>query len=117
MADDGSARLITRGAFKLPASGTTTFEMWPADWLLPKGHRLALHLSAEDAMVYQPTYTGSTVTVKSGKVTLPLLTKARTINLVGEEASAQGKVASPTLKERDLEGRDVKADFGKPARR
>ncbi len=116
VAQDGSARLITRGAYKLPASGTTTFEMWPADWLLPKGHRLALQLSAEDAMVYSPTYTGSTVTVNKGSVTLPLLTKKRTRNLVGDEASAQSKVAAPTLSESTFEGRDVKADFGRPMR-
>ena len=117
VAPDGSARLVTRGAYKLPASGTTTFEMWPADWKLPKGHRLALQLSAEDSVVYQPTYTGSTVTITKGSVTLPLLTKLRTPNLVGEEASAQAQVPTPTIADADLEGRDVKADFGKPMRR
>lgn len=117
VAPDGSARLITRGAYKLPASGTTTFEMWPADWKLPKGHRLAVQLSAEDSVVYQPTYTGSTVTITKGSVTLPLLTKLRTPNLVGEEASAQARVPSPTIADADLEGRDVKADFGTPMRR
>ena len=116
VAPDGSARLITRGAYKLPASGTTSFELWPADWRLPKGHRLALQLSADDAMVYQPTYTGSTVTVHKGSVTLPLLTAKRVSNLVGDEASAQAKVASPTLDDADLAGRDVRADFGRPMR-
>jgi predicted acyl esterase len=117
VAADGSARLITRGAYKLPASGTTTFEMWPADWLLPKGHRVAVQLSADDAMVYQPTYTGSRVTVTKGSVALPLLTKLRTPNLEGEEASAQAGVAMPTIPDSELEGRSVKADFGKPMRR
>jgi predicted acyl esterase len=116
VAPDGSARLITRGAYKLPASGTTTFEMWPADWLLPKGHRLAVQLSAEDSMVYAPTYTRSTVTIKQGSVALPLLTNKRVSNLEGDEASAQGGVASPTLAEATLAGRDVKADFGRPMR-
>ena len=117
VAADGNARLITRGAYKLPAKGVTTFEMWPADWKLPKGHRLALHLSADDAVVYQPTYTGSRVTVNKGTVTLPLLTKLRVSNLVGEEAAAQGKVPAPTISEQDLDGRNVKADFGRPMRR
>ena len=90
--------------------------MWPADWKLPKGHRLALQLSAEDSVVYSPTYTGSTVTVTKGSVTLPLLTKLRKANLVGEEASAQAQVPTPTIADADLEGRDVKADFGKPMR-
>jgi predicted acyl esterase len=116
VAEDGSARLITRGAYKLPASGTTTFEMWPADWLLPKGHRIAVQLSPDDSMVYQPTYTRSTVNVTRASVTLPLLTKARKINLVGEEASAQAGVASPSLPESTFEGREVQADFGRPMR-
>ncbi len=116
VAEDGGARLITRGAYKLPASGTTAFEMWPADWLLPKGHRLAVQLSAEDSTVYQPTYTGSTVSIVKASVSLPLLTKKRTSNLAGEEAAAQAKVATPTLDEASLEGREVKADFGRPMR-
>jgi predicted acyl esterase len=117
VAPDGSARLITRGAYKLPASGTTTFEMWPADWLLPKGHRVAVQLSADDASTYQPTYTGSTVTITKGSVTLPLLTKLRTPNLEGEEATAQARVPTPTIADSQLEGRSVKADFGRPMRR
>jgi predicted acyl esterase len=116
VAPDGAARLITRGAYKLPASGTTSFEMWPADWLLPKGHRLVVQLSADDSTVYQPTYTGSTVTINKGNVQLPLLTRKRVSDLVGEEASAQSGVPSPDLSGTDLSGRDVKADFGKPMR-
>jgi predicted acyl esterase len=114
---DGTSRLITRGAYRIPASGTTRFEMWPADWLLPKGHRLALQLSADDAVVYQPTYTGSAVTVTKGAVTLPLLTKLRTSDLEGDEAGAQARVPSPTLPASSFEGREVRADFGKPMRR
>jgi hypothetical protein len=117
VAEDGSSRLVTRGAYKLPASGVTSFEMWPADWKLPKGHRLALQLSGDDTTMYQPTYTTSTVTVNKGSLTLPLLTKLRTSNLAGEEASAQAGVPTPTIAESDLEGRSVKADFGKPMRR
>jgi predicted acyl esterase len=116
VAPDGAARLITRGAYKLPASGTTSFDMWPADWLLPKGHRLVVQLSADDSTVYQPTYTGSTVTITKGSVQLPLLTRKRTSNLEGEEASAQATVPRPDLSGTDLTGRDVKADFGAPMR-
>lgn len=116
VAPDGSSRLITRGAYKLPASGTTTFELWPADWRLPKGHRLALQLSADDSLVYQPTYTGSTVTVTKGSLALPLLTKKRVSDLEGDQASAQAGVPTPTLTADQLAGADVKADFGRPMR-
>jgi uncharacterized protein len=116
LAPDGSSRLVTRGAFKLPASGTTTFELWPADWKLPKGHRWALQLSGEDSLVYQPTYTLSTVDVSKGSLSLPVLSRKRISDLDGEESQAQLSKPAPTLPAADLAGRDVVADFGPPAR-
>ena len=115
VAPDGSSRLITRGAYKLPASGTTAFDLWPADWLLPKGHRFALHLSGDDTTTYLSAWTGSTVQVQ-GSLRLPLLTKARVSDLSGEAALAQGRVPRPTLDAAALDGREVRADFGRPMR-
>jgi predicted acyl esterase len=117
VAPDGAARLVTRGAYKLPASGSTSFDMWPADWLLPKGHRFALHLAGDDVTAFSPAYTGSAVTVATGSLRLPLLTKARVLDLEGDAAAAQSQVPRPTLAEADLAGRDVHADFGRPMRR
>jgi hypothetical protein len=117
VAPDGAARLVTRGAYKLPASGSTSFDMWPADWLLPKGHRFALHLAGDDVTAFSPAYTGSAVTVATGSLRLPLLTKARVLDLEGDAAAAQSQVPRPTLAEADLAGRDVQADFGRPMRR
>lgn len=113
---DGSSRLMTRGA-SLLRGARTTFELWPTDWLLPAGHRLALQLSGADEAVYQPTWTQSTVTVTGGTLTLPLLTYARPSNVVGESAKAQGGVARAQVTPAMTAGREARADFGKPLRR
>jgi predicted acyl esterase len=117
VAPDGSSRLVTRGAYKVTSGEPFSFELWPTDWLLPRGHRLALQLAADDAVIYQPTYTGSTMTVKSGKLRLPMLTYLRTSNLEGDGASAQGSVPKPHLDSSVTSGHDVKADFGPRMRR
>ncbi|HVE74964.1 MAG TPA: CocE/NonD family hydrolase [Mycobacteriales bacterium] len=117
VAEDNTSRRITRGAFKLPASGESSFSLWPQDWGLAKGHRLALHLAGDDMTTYQPTYTMSTVTIQRGTLSLPLVTFQRPSDLAGDEASAMSAVEKPTLSAAALAGRDVKVDFGKPLRR
>jgi predicted acyl esterase len=117
VAPDGSSRLVTRGAYKLASSEPVKFDLWPADWLLPRGHKLALQLSGSDNDVYLPTSTRTPVTVVSGRLSLPLLTYARTSNLSGDLAVAQGGVPKPKMDAAWLAGRDVKADFGPPMRR
>ena len=117
VATDGSSRLVTRGAFLVKSGEPFSFDLWPTDWLLPRGHRLALQLSADDPFIYQPTYTGSTMTVTSGKLRLPMLTYVRTSNLEGDTASAQSTVPKPELDAATLSGRDVRADFGPAMRR
>jgi predicted acyl esterase len=117
VAPGGQSRLMTRGAYKVASGEPFTFELWPMDWLLPRGHRMALQLSADDPFVYQPTYTGSGMTVKSGKLRLPMLTYLRTSNLVGDRASAQSSVPKPKLDSTQLSGHDVRADFGPAMRR
>jgi predicted acyl esterase len=117
VAPDGASRLVTRGAYKVSSGEPFTFDLWPTDWLLPRGHRLALELSGDDPVVYQPTYTGSTMTVKGGRLRLPMLTYVRTSNLVGDRAQAQAGVPKPRIAAATLAGRDVQADFGPAMRR
>ena len=73
-----------------------------------------MHLAADDSLVYQPIYTGSTVTVSAGSLDLPVLARARRTESVGGPAEAQRPVA--TIDPADLAGRQVRADFGPPAR-
>jgi predicted acyl esterase len=117
VASDGSSRLVTRGAHLVKSGEPFTFDLWPTDWLLPRGHRLALQLSADDPFVYQPTYSGSTMTVLSGKLRLPMLTYLRTSDLEGDSASAQSTVPKPRLEGGNIFNKKVRADFGPPMRR
>jgi uncharacterized protein len=115
---DGNARLVTRGATAITNAneGVASFELWPQDWLLPKGHRLAVQLSGNDSLVYLPVNTDTEVEVVSGTVSLPIVSKVRVSNLEGDQASAAGRNPTPTI-DTQLEGRSVKADFGpKPKR-
>ncbi|HVE98601.1 MAG TPA: CocE/NonD family hydrolase [Mycobacteriales bacterium] len=112
VAPDGSTRLMTRGAFAVSgAEDEVSFELWPLDWKLRKGHRVAVQLSADDMLTYQPTYRGGTLTLENGELLLPVLRRARTRNLAGENATAADSVPTPTL-ESELEGRETRADFG-----
>ncbi|HVE62448.1 MAG TPA: CocE/NonD family hydrolase [Mycobacteriales bacterium] len=109
---DGESRLISRGASAVnSAQDGVSFDLWPQDWLLPKGHRIAVQLSADDALMYQPTYKGGTVTLQSGELLLPIPRRARTSNLAGDEAAAAANNPTPTLTTQ-LDGRETKADFG-----
>ncbi len=115
---EGASRMIARGASAVTNSneGTVSFDMWPQDWLLPKGHRLAVQVSADDTLLYSPTHKGGTITLVSGELKLPIVTKARKSNLEGDNASAAARNPSPTLTTQ-LAGRDTKADFGPRATR
>ena len=88
----GPARLLTRGATVVSGS-SVDLALWPEDWLLVRGHRLAVHLSGDDALVYQPVPTGTTVTVTGGAVELPVLTRLRRTDVDGGPASAQRPTA------------------------
>jgi predicted acyl esterase len=107
---EGAARMLTRGAHLIPASGSTSFALWPEDWVLARGHRLAVHLSGDDALVYQPVYSGSPVTVTGGRLELPVLARPRRTEARGGPAAAERPVA--TIDRSELAGRQVRADFG-----
>jgi predicted acyl esterase len=117
VAPDNSSRLVTRGAYQLTNAEPASFDLWPTDWKLEKGHRLALQLTASDNFIYLPNNTRTTVTVVSGRLMLPILMGKRVSNHAGEDAQAMGgNVANPTMQKSWFTGRDVKADFGPRAR-
>ena len=117
VAPDGQSRLMTRGAFAVSGDeDEVAFDLWPLDWKLTKGHRVAVQLSADDMLTYQPTYKGGTLTLESGDLLLPILRRVRVPNLNGENAIAADSVPAPTLSA-ELDGRETRADFGpRPSR-
>lgn len=111
----GVARVLTRGACALPHTGTTTFELWPEDWVVSRGHRLALHLVGDDEVVYAGTHLGGQVLISKGTLQLPVLARRRTTDPEGRQATAAAGRTVALLDEQ-LVGNDVRMDFGPPAR-
>jgi len=91
----GDARMISRGAYRLPGSGEVTFALYPQDGLLAEGHRFALHISGDDSSHFQPTPTNTEVEVVGGSLSLPFLHYERTYNLEG--GRSQSGPPSPSV--------------------
>lgn len=87
----GTALLITHGAgtFTGTGSGTKTLELYPADYVIKKGHRLGVIIGANDSL-YLPTPSGQTVTVTGGTLSAPYLTYLRTTTLPGKKSTDSG---------------------------
>jgi hypothetical protein len=69
---DGRASLITRGA-SLISGGAVELDLYPQDWALARGHRVAVLLAGSDDFYFAPGTTGSRVTVEDGSISLPLV--------------------------------------------
>ena len=77
--EQGQATLIHRQGRLVPESGTYAFDLYGNDWKIPAGHRigvLAGTAHSEWWLLAKPTF--STVTIKSGSLTLPFLADKRT---------------------------------------
>jgi predicted acyl esterase len=107
---DGSAKLITRGAYLVTEAGKISFELYPQDWKLPKGHRFGLLLTGSDESWFSPYPTNTEVTV-SGTISLPFLRNVRRSNLDGGPAVAMGSVPTLTIDKATIEAATAKAKF------
>jgi predicted acyl esterase len=72
IAPDRHATLITRGAAMVTGS-RTTFDLYPQDWPVERGHRLGLLLTGSDQDWYLPAHSGAAVQVASGALHVPFL--------------------------------------------
>jgi uncharacterized protein len=80
----GNATLISRNAFLLGgARQTLSFDLYGNDWKLPAGHRIGVLVTSSNAEWWAHTPTGQTITVNSGRITLPFLATARTRTIQG----------------------------------
>lgn len=104
------AKLISRGAYLLRDAGKTSFEMYPQDWKLEKGHRLGLLLTGSDEQWFSSVGTTNTeVTVKRGSLSLPFLRFARTKFLKGGAASAMSRRVPFRVEKGTIKNRSAKA--------
>jgi hypothetical protein len=110
VAADGSAKLVNRGATALPGSGEqeAEFKLYPSDWRLQAGHRLAISLTSGDNGWFTPGVTQSTVQVAGGSLELPLLRHVRDAFLEG--GLSDGHKATVTVPAAALTGAVVAVD-------
>jgi hypothetical protein len=94
---DGVAKLVNRGATALPEGGAqkAQFALYPSDWRLEPGHRLAISLTAGDNGWFTPGVTQTAVTVTGGSLELPLLRHVRDAFLEG--GLSDGNKATTTV--------------------
>ena len=114
----GKARLITRGAYLIRNAGESrvTYELYPQDWVLRKGHRFGVLLAGSDTDWYQTFPTGQTVTIAGGKIELPFLRNERRSNLDGGPAEAMSHVPTLDIDKQTLKKRAAKSDLPPRAR-
>jgi predicted acyl esterase len=117
VAPNGDATLISRAAYLIEEPGKVSFDMYPQDWRLPKGHRIGLLLSGSDESWFSPVSTFSDVTVSAGSVSLPFLRFFRSSNLEGGPAAAQSSVPSLDVGPDLISERQVRVRFPPPLRR
>ena len=80
---EGDATLMAHGAARVPGTGEASLRLWPLDWTVAGGHRLGVLLAGSYDFAFLPRYSGATVTVKGGALTLPATSSPRTPNLDG----------------------------------
>ena len=107
---DGRGKLITRGA-SLVKDGGASFDLYPQDWKLEKGHRLGLLLSGSDESWFNPVPTNTTVDVVGGSVNLPFLRFVRNYDLKGGPADAQSTLPNIDISPKELESSEKKTNF------
>lgn len=93
--DDGSATLISRGAYRLGSSGQVSFDLFPNDWIVRAGHRIGLRLSSYDSL-FHTVGTRTTVQVTAGSLSIPYLRYLRVSNLEGGPSTRTAETASFT---------------------
>ena len=107
----GNARMITEGASLIAEAGRVTYELYPQDWIIRKGHRVGILLASGDTSWFQTYPTGQTVTITKGKVELPFLRLLRRSNLEGKAATAMNDVPTLDVDKSEMKGRSAKADW------
>jgi predicted acyl esterase len=80
-----TATLVSRGAMLLRGTGAqrATFKLYGQDWIVRKGHRIAVLVSGADNSWWEHIPTGQSVSVDTARIGLTFLTKQRRVFLDG----------------------------------
>lgn len=79
---DGRAHYLTRGAYLADRDGTVDFSLFPQDWRLRVGHRLALYIAGSTSVHYNASNrwigtSGGAVRILGGQLSIPTLKHER----------------------------------------
>ncbi|HWG94985.1 MAG TPA: CocE/NonD family hydrolase, partial [Mycobacteriales bacterium] len=80
VAPDGTLTMMSRGVTLLHGTGnrSVNLTMYGQDWVVRKGHRVAVLLSSANTDEFVHVATRTPVTVRTAKIALPFLTQERT---------------------------------------
>jgi len=92
----GSAREISRGAYRFDGDGEVTFTLHPRDHIVRAGNRLAIHVTSGHPQ-FLPVPTQRTIGISDASIDVPFLTWERVVNLTGGQASSQARLVFPSF--------------------
>jgi putative CocE/NonD family hydrolase len=92
---DKKATLLSRGAQVVLAAGELTFELYPQDWTVAKGHRIGFAFAPSDNVWYLASAQGSSVEVTEASISLPFLRYQRDSFLKGQLTQDQEEAPDP----------------------
>lgn len=108
----GEATRITEGAFKIGEAGKASFELYPQDWRVEKGHRLGILLSGSDEDWFSSVGTTNLpVEVSGGELSVPFLRFDRDELIEGGAAEAMSSRNPFAVDEQTIRERTLKADL------
>lgn len=84
----GNAALVTRGAALASPPAAVEVELYTQDWLLRRGHRLAVLIAGADDFWFEAGRSEATVEVTGGTASLPFLTIRRDRSIPGGPSQA-----------------------------
>lgn len=110
----GKAKLISRSAYAIRASGPLSFDMYPEDYRVAAGHRIGLLIAGDDGDWYLGPHSKQDVAVSNGHLTLPILANPRTTFITGvKKTEAMGTLVPINVSKETIEANTVDApDLG-----
>jgi len=89
------ATVISRGAYATSGSGKITWDLYPEDWTLMKGHHVGLLVAQSDDGWFTPVPTQQTAQVSGGALSLPFLRYTRPVLFNTKPTETEGQRPSP----------------------
>jgi uncharacterized protein len=91
----GKATVLTRGAYAAKGSGKISWELYPEDWTVKRGHRLGLLLAQSDDGWFTPVPTQQTAQVTGGSLSIPFLRYTRPVVFNTRQTSQEASRPDP----------------------